>query len=89
MLYHGMKYIAYKTVGGYEEIIIFPNLMSHDALDVKLGDVMDEIVGAGFIQATLLQGDVYDLRCVGESDSLGVKSRGEVDDKLLRRRLRV
>ena len=72
-----MKYPAkYIAVDGYltDEIYVFQNHVTHSDFASRMGFVLNEILGAGFVSP--------ELKCYGESISLKVKSRAE-DTELL------
>lgn len=71
-----MKYIVFNEVG-FEEIIIFPDTRKHKYIAKVLGI---KPVSAGSIKI-----DSSTCHCSGYSESLHVKSREEVDDKVLKR----
>ena len=79
-----MKYIVTRQPDGPEEIFIFPKAVHHDCMAEILGHIRNqsfsgwrrihrEPVSAGFIEGG---------KCVGESESLGLRSRPE-DSALL------
>jgi len=82
-----MKYIV-MSLEGKEEIFVFPRTVDHDRMfeaceRIRFGHGRDwnrkylrngECVGAGFVDGG---------KCHGHSETLGVKSRGEADTKLL------
>ncbi|MEO5373439.1 MAG: hypothetical protein H7840_04075 [Alphaproteobacteria bacterium] len=78
-----MKYII-ANWPGTEAVYLFETTIMHAHFARSQGIPRDRIVAAGFV------GDSADapLRCHGQSTSLGVTSRGEVDTEILRRRLK-
>jgi hypothetical protein len=81
-----MKYIV-MSLNGKEEIFVFPRTVDHDRMAeaceaIRFGGDRNwrreyrdgECVAAGFIDGG---------KCHGRSETLGLKSRGEVDTKLL------
>lgn len=72
-----MKYVVFDGYNG-KQIIVFPKNIQHldfaDSITRMSFDTMHPISG-GFIK---------DGECVGESISLGMKSRGDDDTKLLK-----
>lgn len=71
-----MKYVTFKGFGG-KEIIVFPDSMQHKrfaeaARELSFGALRP--ISGGF---------VVDGECVGESISLRMKSRGNLDTALL------
>ena len=70
-----MKYIVYHTCN-VEDVIIWSNHeMSHIEMATKLG-VSERIIAGGYIEPK-------DRFCCGEAVSLGVRSRGFVDEDLI------
>ena len=79
-----MKYIISKN----NDVIIFSDGISHRdmARDIGCIEAGDDIVGAGFVRFSVtneddMPGDL-DIKCYGESVSLGIKSRG-IDDECI------
>lgn len=85
-----MKYIVME-VDGKELIFTFPRYVDHDRMlegiqAVRLGPNMcwtrkfreGEAIAAGFVEGG---------RCIGHSETLGLKSRGDADTALLRKAL--
>lgn len=77
-----IKYITYKGEFG-PAYITFSELTSHDSHHID----RSIILGAGFVRF-IAEKDKYDeitikFKCYGESTSLGIKSRGEEDSKIL------
>jgi len=79
-----MKYVVYQDSGN-EVLVMFPRTINHDrmaeALEaLRFGSDRDwhrrqgEIVSAGF---------VVDGHCSGSGETLGIRSRPEIDTKLL------
>ncbi len=74
-----MKYISYKK-DGIDYIITFPgdtSQLRHDQVADYLGIQKEDILGAGFFME--IAGKKF---FTGESTSLGVESRGDVDKEL-------
>lgn len=72
-MFTNAKYIVIdRDIGGYA-MIIFPNFLTHAYMARKIGD-NNPIVSAGFINSN--------LKCYGDSTSLGLKSREEEDTQL-------
>ncbi len=82
-----MKYICMKNEAEMEEVFLFPRWVNHDCMEEVLHHIKDQThgnwkrefrrpVSAGFVSAN--------LECSGESETLGLSSRGEIDTKLLR-----
>jgi hypothetical protein len=63
------------------EIYLFPNFVTHSDFVNRMGFDTADVVSAGFVSS--------DLKCYGDSVSLKLKSRPEVDTALLRRTLRL
>ena len=85
-----MKYICMKHEAGMEEIFLFPRWVNHDCMEEVLEAVKDqtrgnwkrefrEPISAGFVNSS--------LECHGNSETLGLDSRGDVDTELLRKHL--
>lgn len=86
-----LKYVVMKTDEGQEFPIIFGDLVTHKGMADhvahlyarerdKAGDYGEaEPVSAGFLQ---VHGEGF--ACFGESESLHIKSRGHVDDAVLK-----
>jgi len=74
------KYIIVKQ-GSIEQPFVFSELSQHADVAYAVGG---DVIGAGFCY---IADDRY--HCYGESISCNVKSRGEVDDKILNRLLGV
>lgn len=76
-----MKYIMRDHTPS--EFAIFPDLLNHREMANRLG--WRDIIGAGFVRFGC--GDHQELEilvdCYGESISLGVKSRGDEDAKII------
>jgi hypothetical protein len=74
------KYIILE-VGGFEQPVVFSELMIHFDTAVAIAP-RSKVTGAGF--CNIVDGQ---YQCYGESISLGVKSRGDVDSKILNKML--
>ncbi len=75
-----MKYFAYKDVAGNEYIITFSGNKTqpqHNDVAKALGIDTDDIVGAGFFLEVGGR-----KKFMGESFTLGIESRGEIDRDL-------
>ncbi|MCK4621281.1 MAG: hypothetical protein KAT62_03600 [Desulfuromonadales bacterium] len=81
-----MKYICTEQEGGVQEIFIFPRTVNHDAMAEMLERIKDHTTGswtrisrmpisAGFV--------TKDGICYGESITLNLESRHQVDADLL------
>ena len=77
-----MKYICTKDEDGNEQVFTFPRAIDHDAMAEVLEHIKNQThgnwervyrrpVSAGFVNS---KGE-----CHGRSETLGVKSRGDVD----------
>lgn len=75
-----MKYIV-STVSGYPEPYVFSETVAHQEMAQRVGADTTDIVGAGFCG---LRENLF--CCWGESVSLKVKSRGDIDSQVLNRR---
>ena len=75
---------------GHETLIVFPKFLHHDCMAESLEGVRNQTYGnwerifrrpvaAGFVDRG--------LKCYGNSETLGLKSRPEQDTKLLRAQL--
>jgi len=82
-----MKYITTLQVSGKLEIFTFPDSVNHDCMAEAIGRMRNQSHGnwervrrkplsAGFVNASGI--------CLGESESLGLVSRGDDDTSLLR-----
>ena len=80
-----MKYLVYQD-GDQEYLVAFPRSIRHDRMAeamaaLRFGSERDwhrrqgQVLAAGFITTG---------KCHGESETLGIKSRGEADTELLR-----
>lgn len=79
-----MKYITYKDTYG-DAFIMFNIVTAHNSHHID----RDRILGAGFVRL-IGQMDRYDevtikFDCYGHSESLDIKSRGELDSNILNR----
>lgn len=78
-MYSAMKYICVSSprMNAEEAIIIFPQAMIHK----EMARGFHEVHSAGFV--SLFDDDgTPSVKCWGESESLKVKSRPEIDSKL-------
>lgn len=82
-----MKYICTKKADGTEEIFTFSMKINHDCMMEAVESIKNQthnrwirihrdIISAGFVSAK--------GTCFGNSETLGVKSRGDVDTELLK-----
>jgi hypothetical protein len=72
---NALKYIINQN----DEFMIFsPSVQHIHAGNLLNGNYGGEIIGAGFID--FLDGEVY---CYGKSVSLNIKSRGDIDSKII------
>lgn len=78
-----MKYIVFQTKDGLELPIAFPEMLVHKDVADRLHSIpvlcRVVIVSGGFTSI-----GPYGPMCHGESVSLNVKSRGAIDDLLMR-----
>lgn len=74
----GFKYIAFEGPL-HQEIILFPNTRDHARFASLLGIKKEDMLGAGFVS---MNAD-NPPSCWGHSQSLGIKSRGLEDTRLL------
>lgn len=77
-----MKYIVY-TGALADEIYLFPYWIQHNSFAFTMNFLPEDILSAGFIEKSC-DGN---LKCFGQSVSLGVKSNPEVDTRLLNKLL--
>lgn len=71
------KYVAFRCRGGNDRIVIFPKMIQHS-------HIADFIEGNSFDRLLRVSGGfVVDGKCVGESESMRLQSRGDVDTALL------
>ena len=78
----GMKYVVFDGYNG-EQIIIFPKVIQHS---VMAADVNKSSFGG---MRPISGGFVVNGQCVGESESLRMKSRGDDDTNLITKLLDV
>ena len=82
-----MKYITTEQKNGKLEIFTFPDSVNHDCMAEAIRKMRNQTFGnwervgriplsAGFVNASGI--------CLGESESLGLVSRGDKDTSLLR-----
>ena len=74
------KYVIAKE-GGLEQPIIFPTTMNHSDIVVRRAT----IVSAGFVDFYAVEGCKLHFKTRGSSTTLGLRSRGEIDDDIFRR----
>lgn len=77
-----MKYIVLQTDAGLELPVLFPELLTHKDVAVRL-QALPELRGSVIVSGGFASIGPYGPMCHGESISLDVKSRGAIDDKLL------
>jgi hypothetical protein len=86
------KYIVYERKGqAFETVVVFPANVPHD--EIGRGIQPDaKLVSAGFVHIRPiykpLDNPQLEVECYGASDSLGLKSRGQEDDDIIRRFLK-
>ena len=82
------KYIVYENEYGNDRAIVFTDEIVHSEMAMRLG-VINRVVGAGFVSCSPLKEEVctdsglirdVGFRAYGESVSLGVRSREDLDD---------
>jgi hypothetical protein len=61
--------------------IIFPEFINHR----DMVNPNDKVISAGFVKFYVNESGNVDISCYGESVSLDVKSRGDIDTKLMER----
>lgn len=81
-----MKYIVTKMDDGTEELFMFPKSIDHD----KFADAVDRIRRrTGFMgwerdsRTPIAAGFTDGVKCVGRSETLGLDSRGPIDEALI------
>ena len=72
------KYIVHKGIP-----IVFPEGLTHAIVCRQLFHDVD-VESAGFVQIIRRDDGLIKIHCYGESCSLGVRSRGQIDSNLLR-----
>lgn len=80
-----MDKVKYIVVDYYNQVIIFPEIIQHK-------DMADgfRVLSAGFISFYIdkqLGHNTINCTCYGKSVSLGIESRGEVDNILVRKQI--
>jgi hypothetical protein len=78
------KYIIFKD-GCLEDIITFSELMNHNNMARALAP--ESIISAGFLEVYAGEDGQLGVACFGESTTLSLKSRGEVDARIAMLRL--
>lgn len=79
-----MKYIVYKN-GNIENLVAFPHTIDHD----RMAEAMEALRFGGprnwyrRCGAVVAAGFIDGGQCNGHSETLGIKSRGEVETRLL------
>lgn len=81
-----MKYIVTVDHDDREEIFIFPKTVDHDCMAEVLGHIKNQSWGQWerIWRLPVSAGFTDGVKCWGRSETLGMDSRGEVDEKLLR-----
>ena len=75
-----MKYIVFRGAStNLETIITFPRFITHHTFSVNVKLFLGDPISAGFVSP--------DNNCYGKSISLGLKSRKDMDTRLLEREL--
>ena len=85
------KYIVFEDQYGLETPVIFPDWVNHDSIKLQGG----KVVSAGFVNLTgtnvpadtIVQSNLIEVGCHGESVNLKVKSRPNEDSKLIEKLL--
>ncbi len=92
---HQTKYFIIDT-GAFILPVLFSDLANHAEVARALTGNTSNIVGAGFCELQYSDASVIDWQamspryvCYGESTSLGIKSRGEKDAKIINKYLGV
>jgi len=81
-----MKYICTKDEDGEEEIFTFPRSVDHDCMAEMLNKIKNHSTGnwKRVRRKPVSAGFVNDMGyCFGESITLDIKSRGDVDTEIL------
>lgn len=78
-----MKYIIYDN--GLNDVpVIFPEYIGHNEMVDSLVIKKENLISAGFIRFESYLSRDFKLHCYGNSQSLGIDSRGNVDTQLIR-----
>ena len=74
-----MKYIVTKQPDGTEEIFVFPKAVHHDCMAEMLGHIRNQSRGSWHrvSREPIAAGFVEGGKCVGISETLGLRSRPE------------
>ena len=76
------KYIIYKDTNDLEHAVIFDKIVNHSSIKQALKSSFcyalkdEDFISAGFVELTNLQ-------CYGDSFTLKLKSRGDIDTKVM------
>jgi len=80
------KYLILDNMGSFgltEGPIVFPEFEQHDRVASMYGG-KEHVVAAGFVQVYVEKGRLK-VACFGKSNSLGVESRGQLDEHMIYR----
>ena len=80
-----MKYIVTKQDDGDEEIFIFPESVHHNIMAESISRLRNQTWGnwERINRTPISAGFIRWGKCVGESESLSLKSRPDIDTQLL------
>lgn len=81
-----MKYIVTEDENGVEEIFMFPKEVNHDCMMEMLARIKNQTWGDWHrvFRKAVSAGFTDGIICWGESETLGIKSRKEVDALLIK-----
>ncbi len=83
-MYGQQKYIRVNQLGGGTDVIVlFPFIVGHNEMASGLNLKAENVISAGFI-ATGVKGGLMYARCHGKSTSLGLDSKSEDTELLVR-----
>lgn len=71
------KYVAFRSCRGDDEIVVFPKIIQHS----YMADMVEKNSFGGLDRVS--GGFIINGQCVGESESMRLESRGDVDTALL------
>jgi len=83
-----MKYVVMKDTEGKETIFIFDESINHDCMAEVAGHIKNQSYGhwERVRRSPVAAGFTDGIKCWGLSESLDMKSRGDVDAKLIKSR---
>lgn len=83
-----MKYIVMEDGDGKETIVIFDESINHDCMAEVAGRIKNQTWGnwERVYRHPVAAGFTDGVKCWGMSETLNMKSRGEVDAKLIKSR---